>query len=192
MRALLAVSILLLASSEQIARGTDEAAGVTPSAKQSYAVQCRVIAKGQGREGLAFAAPKLTVNDGEKGVLRDITETPFVVAIRTGGDKQSPVIQIIKEGTTIELTVTANGENEALVDVSADFAGSVQPEVKKDRRGNSYQAVHQSGVRGRAIESVTLGKKPTLRLSDNKNLPRLDVELTITLAPDEAAVARDR
>jgi hypothetical protein len=190
MRALLAASIVLLASSEQIARGTDEAAGVTPSAKQAYAVQCRVIAKGQGREGLAFAAPKLTVNDGEKGVLHDITETPFVVAVKTADHKQSPVIQTIKEGTTIELTVTANGENEALVDVSVDFAGSVQPQVKKDRRGNSYQAIHQSGARGRAIEVITLGRKTTLRLADK--LPQLDVELTITLAPDGAAVARDR
>ena len=183
MRTCVVLFIALAMFNGQLVRAADEAA----APKRNYVVQCRVMARGQGRDSLTFAPPKLTVDDGEKSVAHDITERPFVVGVKTSGDVQTPVIQVLKEGTTIEFTVTGTGENEALVDVSVDFAGTIQPEVKKDRRGNDYQAIHQSGLRGRAIESVTLGKKATLRLSDK--LPRLDVELTVTAAPDAAAVA---
>jgi hypothetical protein len=189
MRTVVALAIGLAIFGGRSASAVEEQGAAAGPAKRSYAVQCRVLGQGHGRDSIKFMAPKLGVNDGEKGVLQDITERPFVTAVRTVGKVQTPVIQVVREGTTIEVTVNGTGENEVLVDVSVDFADTARPEVKKDGRGNDYQAVHQGGFRGRAIENVTLGQKTVMHLSDNKNLPKLDVEITVTAAPEKGDVA---
>jgi hypothetical protein len=97
-------------------------------------------------------APKLIVKDGEKKSCVDFSK-PTLADGKTGDRASALAERELMEGTALEATVSGEGEDKAIVDLSCEFASVCRVGVNKPGqfRGNSEKH--------RVIECVTLGKK---------------------------------
>ena len=82
------------------------------------------LAQADRRSNIMFA-PKVTMFNGQKGSIQDLTQKPFVTNMRLAGDtgsKMEPVVEMVGEGTQIELmtdvTEKMDIELQAIVNLS--------------------------------------------------------------------------
>ncbi|HEV3339410.1 MAG TPA: hypothetical protein VG125_03605, partial [Pirellulales bacterium] len=83
--------------------GTQAAQSHDWSEETLYVVECRVVTTSPDGKKDIQMGPMLTVADGRRAVINDVTETPIVASVADRGGGEQPRITVLKEGTTIEL-----------------------------------------------------------------------------------------
>lgn len=91
-----------------------------PGGKQprTYTAICRII----DEENTVVTGPEVTFVEGQKVFVADQSQSPFVTGLRSGEGEPKPIIQVLEEGTRIELTVFGAQPGGATVDVTVERA----------------------------------------------------------------------
>jgi hypothetical protein len=125
-----------------------------------YTVKCRVLDKRH-----PFTWPTMRVRDGQTASVADTTETAIVVAEKVVDGQKTPVARIIKEGTTVDVTVIKVDEKSVVLDFSLQLQ-STNGSLKTFRSGQEKGIVYS--LNRRLVEQVSLGKATTATIGDLK------------------------
>ncbi len=124
--------------------------------KAQHTVQCRFI----DPSGAVMIAPKVTLDDGLKGLASDQTQTPFVVALTKEHGTVQPLIEIVKTGMSVEFTVCEQPDHRAILDATVEASEIGQVCVKKE-----ITTVTIDSAKKRVIDRVSLGEKLAVALA---------------------------
>ncbi len=139
--------------------------------KQRYTVLCRRIK--QHDESLAY--PAITVTDGAKWSISDISQSPFVIGVTRVTDPitkavtQRPHIVVLEDGMKIDLIVAGRQADGATVDVTVEqskIAGEVA--IKECSPGTRIQIPSVDIEKKRVFDFVKFGEAFVVPLGEKR------------------------
>jgi len=169
LRSLLMAIVMFGSAPTALGQGQDPPAA--PDSPQ-YCVQCRIL----DAKDNVLMCPKVIVTDGHRAVVSIMSQAPFVTAVTSTGGVAKPHIQVISEGTTIELTVIGQPKDTATVDVTVEQSKIGEVAVK-----NGRQSVQVDAQKKRLVECVSLGKTLTIPIGNQRSSGAMSrVELVVS------------
>jgi hypothetical protein len=170
---LIATAFVILSS---LAQGlqSEEAKLTDSHSKQTYLVECRFI----GEKGQVLSAPRIKLIDGQNAFVSDLWQTPMVNAVVLKNGVRSGNVQVLKEGTMVEVTVLGQPDQKVAVDATVE-ASKIGPIGVK----NGLQTASVDSQKRRVLDLVSLGETlviPMGQKGNAKSTPR--VELLVSAA----------
>jgi hypothetical protein len=143
--------------------------------------------KGEG-EPEKLEAPKVVVREGQRAIVRDEWQSPIVTAVKAENGAKNPVIQVLDQGITLNITAYGNHDGRITVDAAAELSHIGPVEAK-----NGRQTTEVKSQRTRKIDCVAPGEKLVVALDPPENsAARHWVEIVVTEANAEQETARDK
>lgn len=93
-----------------------EEAAEQPQAK--YLIECRVLAKPGDKD--AVSSRRVLLTEGQEAKISDQVERPYVTAVKKIGDRDTPHVQAIREGTTLDVCVYADVDGKVTLDATLE------------------------------------------------------------------------
>jgi hypothetical protein len=142
---------------------------------RQYTVLCRWV----DADDNVVVGPKLTLSEGEKGNVSIGSRSPFVVGITADEDgAKKPLIAVIDEGTTIEVTAVGQQANGVTVNVVVEQSEITSVETKKTGPGTFVQAPHVDARKKRVVDFVKFGEILTVPTEEKRadgTTPRVEL-----------------
>ena len=154
------------------------------AAETLYVVECRLVTKSAEGKREVVMGPRLVVPEGQPGVVNEVRQTPVVASVRRTRSGEEPRITILKEGTSIDFTVYAEGEGWVTLDATIETSKITDLKTKEAAGGRQRQCALVESRRVRVLELAPVGKQfavPLAATADGE--PRRTVEFVVS-TPD--------
>jgi hypothetical protein len=124
-----------------------------------YVVECRIVKKLPDGKKDVLIGPRVTIDDGRTAVVNNVTQTPIVASVAQKRGGEEPRITVLKEGTTIELTVHSEGDGWVTLDASIETSKIADLKTKDAGEGRHRQCARVESRRVRVMELTAMGEE---------------------------------
>lgn len=127
--------------------------------EKPYVVECRIVTKLPDGNKDVLIGPRVIVDDGRMAVVNNVTQTPIVASVAQKRGGEEPRITVLKEGTTIELTVHSEGDGWATLDATIESSKIADLKTKDAGEGRHRQCARVESRRVRVMELTAIGEE---------------------------------